>query len=175
MFKKIALVTVVPIGALLVLAAIQPDTFYVQRSASINASPEKIFPLINTMRSGEVWSPYYKKDPAMQGVYSGPESGKGAAFEFDGNKEVGKGRVTIIDSESPSKVVMQLDMRDPFEAHNVVEFTLEPTGDATQVTWAMQGRLPYLAKVVHLVLDMDRMVGKDFETGLANLKALSEE
>jgi hypothetical protein len=175
MFKNIAIVVVVLIVALLVFAATKPDTFRVQRSASIKAPPTKIFPLINDLRSFNTWNPYEKKDSNMKGNYSGPSSGKGAAYAFDGNKEVGKGSIEITESSPPSKVAMKLNMVKPFEAHNLVEFTLEPQGDSTNVTWAMNGRTPYLAKVVHVFFDMDNMVGKNFESGLANLKTIAEK
>lgn len=103
------------------------------------------------------------------------DSGKGAVSEWDGNKDIGKGRMEIVESTPPSKVTMKLDMVEPFEAHNIIEFTLEPKGDATNVTWAMRGQSPYMAKIVHMFFNMDNMVGKDFETGLATLKAMAEK
>jgi hypothetical protein len=174
MLKFVVLVIVLAVAGILVVAATRPDTFRVQRTASIAAPAEKIFPLIDSLRSGEQWSPYYRKDPAMQGTYSGPEQGVGAKFEFAGNKDVGRGRVSIIGHAPPHKVTMRLQMFEPFAADNVVEFTLVPRGRTTDVTWAMQGRQPYLAKVVCLFLDMDKMVGADFAAGLANLKAIVE-
>jgi len=175
MFKTIALVLVVLIVALLAYAATKPDTFRVQRSASMNAPPEKIFPLINDLRSWGAWSPWEKMDPAMKRTHSGAGSGKGAVYEWEGNHEVGKGRMEITDTSSPSAVVIKLDFLKPFEAHNTAEFTLERKGDSTNVTWAMYGPTPYMAKVIHLFFSMDSMVGKQFETGLANLKALAEK
>ena len=172
--KLIAIVVAMAIGAVLVLAATKSDTFRVQRTASIKAPAEKIFPLIDNLRDNAKWLPYYRKDPAMQGAYSGPESGAGAQFDFEGNKDVGSGRVTITDSARPGKVTMRLQMFKPFAADNVVQFTLAPTGETTDVTWAMQGKVPYVAKIVHLFFDMDSMVGGDFEAGLANLKAIAE-
>jgi hypothetical protein len=175
MFKIVALIIVVLICALLVYAATKPDTFRVQRSASIKASPEPIFPVINDFRRWGSWSPYETKDPAMKRTYSGTASGKGSVYEWDGDRNVGKGRMEIAESSAPSRVSITLDFITPFEAHNVAEFTLEGKGDSTNVTWAMQGPLPYSAKVIHLFFDMDNMVGKDFEAGLANLKAISEK
>jgi hypothetical protein len=179
MFKTIVLgvvgVVVAGIGIVLVLAANKPDTFSVQRTARINAPPEKIFPLINNLRSFATWSPYEQKDPAMKRFYGATTSGKGAVYEWDGNSNVGKGRIAIADAAPPSKVTINLDMIDPFEAHNIVEFKLEPQGDATNVTWAMQGKVPFMAKVVHVVFDMDKMVGDDFAAGLANLKTIAEK
>jgi uncharacterized protein YndB with AHSA1/START domain len=175
MLKTIAVVVVVLLAAVLVFAATKPDTFRVQRVASIKAPPEKIFPYINDLRSFGTWSPYEKKDPAMQRTFSGPASGKGAVYEWDGDKNVGKGRMEIADTAPPSKVAIKLDFVRPFEAHNIVEFTLSPKGDSTDVTWAMQGPVPYVAKIMHVFVDMDSMVGKDFEAGLANLKTVAEK
>ena len=174
MFKIIAVVVVVLLVALLVYAATKPDTFRVQRSASINAPPETIFALINDYHRWGSWSPYEKLDPAMRRTYSGALNGKGSVYEWEGNSKAGKGRMEITDTAPPSKVVINLDFVKPFEAHNIVEFTLEPTGDSTNVAWAMHGRTPYLGKIVHVFFNMDKMVGKDFETGLANLKAVAE-
>ena len=175
MFKKIAIVVVVLIAAILAFAATKPDTFRVQRAASIKAPPEKVFALLNDFQRWEAWSPWEKKDPAMKRTFSVVTSGKGAQYAWEGNKEVGQGRMEIAESVPPSKVAIKLDFVKPFEAHNTVEFTLEPKGDATNVTWSMQGDTPYLAKIVHVFLDMDKMVGKDFEAGLANLKTLAEK
>jgi hypothetical protein len=175
MIKIILIVIVVLVVALLIYAATKPDTFRVQRSASMNASPEKIFALINDFHSWGFWSPYEKKDPAMKRTYSGAATGKGAEYEWDGDKNVGKGRMEITESTPPSKIMINLDFVKPFEAHNIAEFTLETRGDSTNVTWAMHGPLPYIAKVMHVFLNMDSMVGKDFETGLANLKAVTEK
>jgi cellulose synthase/poly-beta-1,6-N-acetylglucosamine synthase-like glycosyltransferase len=175
MLKIIALVAVVLLVALLVFAATKPDTFRVQRSANINAPSEKIFALIDDYRSWGSWSPWEKKDPAMKRTYSGAASGKGAVYAWEGNKDVGQGRMEIAESVPPSKVTIKLDSIKPFEAHNIVEFTLEPQGDATNIRWAMQGHTSYFAKIIHVFFDMDSMVGKDFETGLANLKAIAEK
>lgn len=171
----IALVLLVAIAVVLVLAAIKPDTFRVQRTASIKAPPEKIFPLINDFDNWGGWSPYEKKDPAMKRTRSGAANGKGAVYEWDGDKNVGKGRIEIADTSPPSKVKLTLDFARPFEAHNLVEFTLEPKGQSTSVTWAMHGPVPYMAKIAHVIFNMDRMVGQDFEAGLASLKALAEK
>jgi carbon monoxide dehydrogenase subunit G len=175
MIKAIGIIVVLLIAAVLAFAATKPDSFRVQRAASIKAPPEKIFPFINDLRNFGAWSPYEKKDPAMKRSFSGPASGKGAVYEWDGDKNVGQGRMEIADTAPPSKVTIKLDFVRPFEAHNLVEFTLAPKGDATDVTWAMQGPTPYVAKLMHVFFDMDSMVGKDFEAGLANLKSLAEK
>jgi len=174
MLKIIGIALAVLVAALLVYAATKADTFRVERTVTIKAPPEKIFPLLSDFHKGEAWSPYEKKDPAMKRTYSGAASGKGSVYEFDGNKEVGTGRLEIIDSVPPSKVVIYLDMRKPFKGHNIIEYTLEPKGDSTNFTWAIHGHVPYLGKVMSIFVSMDKMIGKDFETGLANLKTIAE-
>jgi uncharacterized protein YndB with AHSA1/START domain len=175
MIKTILIVVVVLIVALLVFAATKPDTFRVQRSASINAPPETIFSHINDLKSWSTWSPWEKMDPAMKRTYSGAASGKGAVYEWEGNNQVGKGRMEIAETSPPSKVSIKLDFFKPFEAHNMAEFTLESKAGSTNVTWAMYGPSPYMAKIIHVFVSMDSMVGKQFEAGLANLKAVAEK
>jgi Polyketide cyclase / dehydrase and lipid transport len=168
----IAVVIAVAVVAVLVYAATKPDKFGVQRAASIGAPPEKIFPLIDDLHAHTSWSPF-EKDPNMKRTHSGAARGKGAVYEWEGNRQVGAGRLATIDS-TPSKVTMALDMLKPFEAHNVVEFTLEPKGSSTNVTWAMRGRQPYMAKLMSTFINCDKMVGSQFEEGLGKLKALAE-
>ena len=167
-------VLVVAVAGLLVYAATKPDDFRVQRSIAIKAPPDKVMALVGDLRGWTAWSPYEKKDPAMKRAYAGPAAGKGAAYEWDGNKQVGRGRMEILEV-TPSKVVIKLDFITPFEAHNIAEFTARPQGDNTNVTWAMYGPSPFIAKVIQTVINMDRMVGKDFEAGLQNLKAVAEK
>jgi hypothetical protein len=174
MLRVIATIAAVLLTALLAYAATLPDTFRVERAVSVNAAPEKIFPLISDLRGWNAWSPYEKKDPAMHKRYSGAASGKGAAMEWEGNKDVGKGRLEITDAVPSAKVAMRLHMLAPMEAENDVQFTLNRQGDATAVTWAMQGAMPYVSKLVSVFIDMDAMIGKDFEAGLASLKNLAE-
>ncbi len=173
--KTSAIVIVISIVALLVYAATMPDTFTIRRTISINAPPEKIFPFINDLRQWDSWSPYENKDSAMKRTFSGAAAGRGSVYEWEGNWEVGKGRVEIAEASPPSKVQLKLDMVKPIEGHNIVEFTLEGNGDATIVTWAMHGPSPYISKVIGLFMNMDRMIGKEFETGLGNLKAVAEK
>jgi uncharacterized protein YndB with AHSA1/START domain len=175
MIKTIAVAVVLLLAAILIFAATRPDSFRVERSARIQAPPEKIFPLINDFQSWRAWSPWEKLDPALQRSYSGPQSGKGAVYAWQGNGEVGHGRMEIEQASPPSRIVVRLDFMKPFEAHNVAEYTLERKGDATQVTWAMHGPSPYVAKLMGIFFSMDRMVGSKFEEGLANLKALAEK
>ena len=141
----------------------------------IAAATEKIFPLVDDLHRFNTWNPFEKKDPNLKGSYRGAPSGKGAAYAFDGNKNVGKGTIEIVDSAPASRVTMTLHMLAPFETRNTVRFLLEPQGELTRVTWAMQGHVPYLAKIIHLFIDMDRMVGSEFEAGLASLKAIAEK
>jgi uncharacterized protein YndB with AHSA1/START domain len=175
MFKTIAIVVVVLLAALLVFAATRPDTFRVQRATTIKAPPAKIFPLIADFRNWGAWSPWEKLDPAMKRTHSGAASGKGAVYEWEGRGKVGAGRMEITESSPPSKVIIKLDFIKPFEGHNITEFTLEGQGDSTNVTWAMHGPNPYIAKVMQIFFSMDSMVGKDFEAGLASMKAVAEK
>ena len=170
----IGIIVVALIAAVLIMAATKPDIFRVQRSTTVNAPPDKIFPHIIDFHSWPAWSPYERKDPAMKKTFSGAASGKGAIYEWDGDKNVGSGRIEITDASPPERVALNLDMLKPFAAHNKVEFTLQPQGSVTLVTWAMNGHTPYLAKILHVFMNMDRMVGGDFATGLANLKAVAE-
>ncbi len=170
----IAGVLVLGVAVILVYAATRPDSFRVERAASIKAPPEKIFPLIADLRQWSAWSPYEKKDPAMKRSHSGAASGKGAVYDWNGDKNVGQGRMEITDTAPPSKVTIKLDFVRPFEAHNTVEFTLRPQGDATGVTWAMRGPSPFISKLMGIFFDMDGMIGADFEAGLASLKAAAE-
>lgn len=174
MVKVLATIVVVLIVAVLVFAATRPDTFRVQRSSNVNAPPEKIFAFIDDLQNWRAWSPYEKKDPAMKRTLSGAAHGKGAVYAWEGNKDIGKGRMEIIESDPASRVLIKLEFVRPFEAHNIVEFTLKPNGHTTNVTWAMHGRSPYLAKLMGVFFSMDSMIGKDFEAGLSNLKTVAE-
>jgi uncharacterized protein YndB with AHSA1/START domain len=164
---------IVAVVVLLARAAGQPDAFGVRRSVDIAAPPEKIFPLINDLHAQSTWSPF-EKDPNMKRTHSGAPLGKGAVYEWDGNRTVGSGRIAIVDSAPPSRVTLMLDMFRPFKAHNTVVFTLEPQGGSTRVTWAMQGAQPYMAKLMTMFIDCDKMVGSQFEEGLGKLKILAE-
>ena len=175
MLKTILIIVVVLIVGVLIFAATKPDTFRVERAASIKAPPEKIFPLINDFKRWDTWSPWEKKDLAMKRIFGATTSGKGATYAWEGNSDVGQGSMQIAESVAPSKVALNLDFVKPFEAHNIVVFTFEPRGDTTNVTWTMQGPTPYFAKIIHVFMDMDSMVGKDFESGLASLKAAAEK
>ena len=167
---------VVLVGGFLVYAATRPDTFRVQRTATIKAPPEKIFPHINDFQRWSAWSPYEKKDPAHEANAERRAQRQGRRVRV--GRQQGDRPGTHGDRGDrvpPSQVTLKLDFTRPFEAHNIVDFTLEPRGDSTQVTWAIHGPSPFMSKVMGIVFDMDKMIGKDFEAGLAELKTVSEQ
>ena len=174
MLKTIAIVVVVVLAGLLLYATTRPDSFRVQRTASIKATPDKVFAFVNDFHQWGAWSPWEKLDPALERTHSGATSGKGAVYAWQGNSKVGQGRMEIIDATPPAKLVIKLDFIKPFEAHNTAEFLFEPLGSTTQLTWAMHGPSPFVSKLMGIFFSMDSLVGKDFETGLANLKAAAE-
>jgi uncharacterized protein YndB with AHSA1/START domain len=174
MFATLAYTMLFLLVVVLIFAATKPDTFHVERSIVIRAAPEKIFAFINDFHLWAVWSPY-DKDPAMKKTFSGSASGKGAGYAWHGNKEVGRGEIAITDATPPHKVVLDLHMIAPFEARNGVVFSLNASGDSTTVVWGMDGKQNLMVKVMGLFVSMDKMVGKDFEVGLARLKAVAEK
>jgi hypothetical protein len=171
----IAVVLAIAIAIIVILAATKPNIFSIQRATMIKAPPGKIFPLINDFHQWGTWSPYETKDPAMKRTYDGAASGKGAVYAWDGNKNVGSGRMEILDTTVPSKIVIKLDFFTPFEGHNTAEFTMLPQGDATNLTWLMHGPASFMSRVMQVFINLDNMIGKDFEIGLANLKRLTEK
>ena len=160
--------------ALLIYAASKPDTFLVQRSILVKAPPEKIFPLIDNFHQWKKWSPWEKVDPALKRTYSGAESGIGAIYQWDGNKNIGQGQMEILEMRPPTKLRIKIDFLAPFEGHNTVEFTLEAQGDSTLVSHAMFGPSPYISKLMGIFFNMDKMIGDKFEEGLHSLKAIAE-
>jgi hypothetical protein len=152
-----------------------PASFIVERSLDIRAPADRIFPHVADFNAWFAWSPYEKRDPAMKRRFSGKPSGVGAIYEWDGNRNVGQGRMEILESTPPSKVRIDLQFIKPFKAHNVAEFTFDPHGQNTTVTWAMHGPTTFMSRVMGLFINMDKMIGKDFETGLRNLKAITEK
>lgn len=170
----IGVVVVIAIAGILIYAATKPDSFRVQRVVLINAPSDKVFPLINDIKAWTVWSPYEKKDPAMKRTYGAVTAGKGATYSWDGDKNVGQGSIEIVES-GPRKILLKLDFIKPFEAHNMGEFLLEPKGDSTSVTWATYGPSPYMSKVIGTFMNIDDLIGRDFEKGLADLKAAAEK
>ena len=174
MLKKFLIGLVVVVAAILVAAAFQPNVFRVQREATIQAPPAKVFAMVDDFRQWPAWSPWEKLDPAMKRSLGGPANGKGATYAWEGNDDVGRGRMEILDSAAPSRLRIKLDFIEPFESSNTTEFTFEPAGAGTRVVWVMQGPMPYISKLMSVFVSMDRMIGKDFEAGLANLKAAAE-
>jgi len=171
----IAIVLALAIALVLVLAANKPDTFRIERKATVNAPADRIFALISDFHQWFNWSPWEGRDPALKRSFSGAERGTGAVYAWDGNKNVGSGRMEILDANTPLKVVIKLDFLKPFEAHNTAEFTMLPQGGATSVTWVMHGPAPFMSKVMQVFMNMDCMIGRDFEAGLANLKTITEK
>jgi hypothetical protein len=167
---------VVVITGIILFADTKPNTIQVTRSITIQAPAEKIFPLIDDFHHWPGWAPQDKEDPTMKRIYSGEESGAGAISDWQGTGNAGKGRMTIMESAAPNKVVVRVDFVRPFVAHNLNEFILEPSepGTSTKVTWTMRGPNLFFMKVMGVFMNMDRMLGKHFETGLQNLKIVSE-
>lgn len=165
---------VLGVGIVLALAAGKPDTFRVERSVVIAAPADAMRPQIDTLRAWTHWSPYEDKDPDMQREFGGPERGVGAWYAWDGDDNVGAGRMEVVESQ-PQQVRIRLDFLRPFESRdNMATFTLAPEAGGTRVTWAMEGPAPYLHKAMQVVFDMDAMIGNDFTVGLDRLKARVE-
>ncbi|CAN5646781.1 K(+)-transporting ATPase subunit F [soil metagenome] len=179
MLKKVlisfALLVVGLSAGLAIFISSRPDTFVVQRSVTIKSPPAPIYPLIADFHKWTKWSPYERMDPKMERKYEGSQSGTGAKYVWEGNEKAGSGTMQITEATPPSKVAIKLDFSKPFEGHNLVEFKLEPHGDdETTVTWSMSGPSPTMMKVVGLFMNMDEMIGKDFDEGLDNLKSVAE-
>lgn len=174
MLIKIVFIIVLIAAAILIYAATKPDTFHVERSISIKAPQDKLFALINDFRQWDEWTPY-NKDPEMKKTYSGSDRGVGAHYAWEGNKEVGKGEITITAAIPPNRIELELHMIEPFEGRNQVVFTLKAAGDSTNITWGIDGKMNFIAKVMGLFFSMDRMIGRDFEAGLAKLKTVAEK
>jgi uncharacterized protein YndB with AHSA1/START domain len=175
MIKTILIGLVLVVAAVLIYASTRPDSFRVERSASIKAPPDKIFPLISDFHQWPQWSPWEKLDPAMQRTHTGPAQGVGATYAWVGNSKVGEGRMEILSAAAPTKVDIKLDFIKPFEGHNTAVFTLTPQGDGTNVHWVMEGPAPFITKLMSVFVSMDKMIGKDFEAGLANMKSAVEK
>ena len=171
---------VLAIAVVAVIASQRPDTFRVSRSTSIAAPAEKIFPLVNDVHAFNSWNPYALKDPDMKGRYSGPSAGPGAHYDFESRK-TGSGSFEIVQASAPSQLKMRLLMTAPFKADNLITFSIAPQGQATQatqatqVTWAMEGPAPFVSRFMGVIFNMDKMIGTDFEAGLAKLKARAEQ
>jgi len=177
MLEIIAIILAILIAIVLIViiyaSTTRPDTFTYARSTRINATPDRIAPLVSDFKRWGAWSPYENRDPNLKRTYSGNPSGVGAVYAWQGNKNVGSGRMEILES-TPRHVRIQLDFTAPFKAKNIAEFTFTPQGGATEVVWAMTGKNVLIGKVMSLFMDMDKMVGNDFETGLASMKVAAE-
>jgi uncharacterized protein YndB with AHSA1/START domain len=170
-----AVFVVVGVAAIIGFVATRPDSFRVQRSALIQAPPERIFAILSDFHRWPEWSPWEKIDPALRRAFSGAPSGKGAVYEWEGNNKVGKGRMEIVEARALSLLKIDLHFMKPFEARNIAEYTLAPRDGGILVTWAMYGPANFISKLMGLFMSMDKMVGKSFEEGLANLKSLAEK
>jgi hypothetical protein len=174
MARKI-LIGVAAVIVLLVLVILtRPATFHVERSIGVGAPPENAFALVNDFHAWPVWSPWEKRDPQMKKTFEGPPAGVGAKYAWSGNDEVGEGHMTLEKSERPSTVGIKLEFLKPFAATNATTFTFAPAAGGSKVTWAMDGENSFMAKAASLFMDMDKMIGADFEKGLAAMKTAAE-
>lgn len=174
MLKKILIVLVVLVAGVLIFASTRPDHYHVDRSVTIAAPPAVIFAQLEDFKKWPAWSPWEKRDPQMKKSFEGPPTGVGSSYSWQGNKEVGKGKMTIIHSEPPQHIRLRLEFMEPFAAVATSGFELSPQGGNTVVTWGMDGTNNLISKIFSLAMDMDKMIGGDFESGLASLKGLSE-
>jgi hypothetical protein len=156
------------------VVATRPSEFHIERSVSIGAPPQAVFPLINDFHAWTAWSPWEHLDPAMKREYSGSSEGPGAGYSWSGNDEVGVGSMLITDARPAQEVTIRLEFKEPWQATNMTTFSMRPAATGTQLTWGMDGENNFMVKAVSLFMDMDAMVGKDFELGLSNLKRLAE-
>ncbi len=174
MLKKILVALIVIILVLVIVIALRPADFRYTRSATISAPPEAVFANVNDLHKWEAWSPWAKLDPAAKMTYDGAPNGVGANYSWSGNNEVGEGRSTIVESRPPELIRIKLEFVRPFAGTNDVEFTFKPEGAQTMVTWTMSGKNGFMGKAVGLVIDCEKMVGGQFEQGLASLKSVVE-
>jgi hypothetical protein len=165
---------VVIVCALLVLVARRPSTFLISRGTSVVAPAAIVFTQVNDLHRWNDWSPWAKLDPGMKQTFDGPPAGPGAGYAWSGNKKVGTGRMTITESRAPEFIRLRLEFQRPFTATNTAEFTFRPAGNQTGVTWSMSGRSNFMFKLFGLIVNMDQLVGRDFEKGLAQLKTVAE-
>ncbi len=175
MLKKISLALAVALIGLGAVVASRPSTFRVERSITIAAPVDLPFGIVNDFHKWQYWSPWAGKDPKMQTTFDGPYAGPGAIYTWSGNDQVGKGKMTILDARLYESIQVQLEFLEPFAATNTAHFTFQPTPEGSiKMSWAMEGNNTFLGKAMSLVMDMDAMIGKDFEQGLATIKTLTE-
>ena len=174
MLNIILITLAVIVIVLLVIVALQPSNFRVARSTTISGPAPAVFAQVNDFHKWEAWNPWGKIDPAMKQAYEGAPAGVGAIYIWVGNKEVGEGRMTITESHPSDLIRIRLEFFKPFAATNTAEFTFKPAGNQTAVTWSMTGEKNFMAKTIHLFMNMDKMIGGQFETGLAAMKSIVE-
>jgi uncharacterized protein YndB with AHSA1/START domain len=175
MIKKVLLTLGALVAALVGLILMQPASYQVDRSTTVNAAPAEVFALINDFRQWDKWSPWAKIDPKMKATYSGAEKGVGAIYQWTGNDDVGEGRMTINESVPSERVVIKLEFIKPFESNSITTFLLKPEGSSsTSVSWQMAGDNNFMSKAMSLFASMDSMIGSDFEKGLRQMKAAAE-
>jgi uncharacterized protein YndB with AHSA1/START domain len=174
MVKLMLIVVALLLAALMFYVATRPASFSIRRSTRIAAPREKLFAYVSDLHNFDAWSPWAQLDPAMRKTHFGAASGVGAGYEWQGNKNVGHGRMEIVEVAAPERVLIRLDFLKPFEAHNMAEYLLAENGGETEFTWSMSGPNTFMSKVMGLFFSMDRMVGAQFERGLAALKAVAE-
>jgi hypothetical protein len=170
----ILLAIAVLIVILVVVIVTRPEDFSITRSATMSVTPQAVFPQVNDLHNWSAWSPWAKLDPNMKMTFAGPEAGTGAAYTWTGNSKVGEGRMTIVESRPSELVRIKLEFMKPFTATNASEFTFQPQGGQTTVTWSMTGKRNFMTKAMSLVMSMEKMLGGQFEQGLAQMKAIVE-
>lgn len=175
MFKKILIGIAAVVVGFLVVVALQPSTYSVTRAIVISAKPEAVFLHVNELKKWEAWNPWGKVDPNMKMTYAGPESGVGASYSWVGNSDVGEGKSTITEIKTNELVRFKLEFYKPMAGVSDTLFTFKPQGDQTEVTWSMSGKNNFIGKAMCLVMNMDKMVGGQFEKGLADLKTIAEK
>ena len=174
MLKTILISLAVIVIVFAVIVALQPSEFHIARSTVISAPPAAIFAQVNDFHKWEAWNPWGKIDPVMKQTYEGAPAGTGAIYSWIGNNEVGEGRMTIIESHPSDLIRIKLEFFKPFAANNTAEFTFKPEGNQTVVTWSMSGDKNFMAKAIHLFMNMDKMIGGQFDKGLAAMKSIVE-
>jgi len=174
MLKKIFLGLIVIVAVFAVIVALQPSEYRVARSATISAPAPALFAQVNDFHKWEAWNPWGKIDPAMKQTYDGAPAGTGAIYTWTGNREVGEGRMTITESRPSELIRIKLEFFKPFAGTSIAEFTFKPEGNQTIVTWSMAGEKNFMAKIIHLFMNMDKMIGDQFEKGLASMKSVAE-
>ena len=174
MIKKIAIALALIVIVFAIVVATRPADFRITRTATIAAPPAAVFAQVNDFHKWEAWSPWAKLDSNMKTAYDGPTEGPGAGYAWAGNSEVGEGRMTITESHPNDLVRIKLEFRKPIAATNTTEFTFKPEGSQTAVNWTMTGTNNFMGKAFDLVMNIDKMVGADFEKGLAQMKPLLE-